>query len=92
MKRGYTVLLRAEPDGGYTVLVPTLHGCITYGETISEALSMAEKAIHCHISGLQDVGKPVPQEGEQIALPACELVGTLLVYRVSPAREAAEVA
>jgi len=30
-------------DGGYTVLVPALPGCITYGDTIYEAMEMAKK-------------------------------------------------
>ena len=88
----YTVILRSEPEGGYTVLVPALAGCVTYGETIGEALRMAEEAILCHLLGLQDLGKPIPQEGLTITLPAEELTGTLLAYRVSPKREVAEVA
>ena len=30
----YRILLRREPEGGYTVTVPMLPGCVTYGETI----------------------------------------------------------
>ncbi len=41
----YRVLLREEPEGGYTATVPTLPGCITYGATIPEAVSMAKEAI-----------------------------------------------
>lgn len=29
----YNVIFRSEPEGGYTVLVPSLPGCITYGKT-----------------------------------------------------------
>ena len=92
MKDTYTVLLRAEPEGGYTVLVPAMPGCITFGKTISEALSRAEEALLCHMLGLQDLGKPVPQDSEIIAMPAEELTGTILVYHVAPAREEAQVA
>ena len=88
----YTVLLRAEPEGGYTVLVPALAGCITYGATIPDALRLAEEAIRCHLDGLQDIGESPPEEGPQITLPAEELAGTILVYRVSPAQEDARVA
>ena len=38
-----------------TVLVPALPGCVTYGQTIDEALRMAEEAIHCHLLGLADL-------------------------------------
>jgi len=91
-QRKYTVILRPEPEGGFTVLVPALPGCLTFGETIAQALERAEEAILCYILGMEDLGKPVPEEGAEISLPAEELTGTLLVYRVSPKREAAEVA
>ena len=33
----YKILLRREPEGGYTVTVPALPDCITYGENVDEA-------------------------------------------------------
>jgi len=30
----YRILLHNEPEGGYTVTVPSLRGCVTYGEAI----------------------------------------------------------
>ncbi len=44
MASGYSfrIMLRPEPEGGYTVIVPSLPGCITYGKTVDEAVSMAE--------------------------------------------------
>jgi predicted RNase H-like HicB family nuclease len=41
----YTVIYRLEPEGGYTVLVPALPGCITYGKTLPKARKMALEAI-----------------------------------------------
>ncbi len=41
----YRILLRREPEGGYTVTVPMLPGCVTFGETIEEAITMAREAI-----------------------------------------------
>ena len=36
--RRYTVLLYPEPEeGGYSVVVPSLPGCFTQGDTIDEA-------------------------------------------------------
>ena len=40
MTLNYRILLREEPEGGFTVLVPSLEGCITYGETLDEAKKM----------------------------------------------------
>ena len=48
----YRVLLREEPEGGYTVTVPTLPGCITYDETIPEAVAMAKEAIELYVESL----------------------------------------
>ena len=39
--RTYRVVLKKEPEGGYTVVVPALPGCITYGENVDEAIMMA---------------------------------------------------
>ena len=41
----YRVLLKREPEGGYTVTVPSLPGCVTYGDTIEEAVKMAKLLI-----------------------------------------------
>jgi predicted RNase H-like HicB family nuclease len=56
----YMVLLNSEPEGGYTVTVPTLPGCVTYGETIDEAISMAKEAIELYIESLVAHNEPVP--------------------------------
>ena len=34
----YKILLRKEEDGTYTVIVPFLSGCLTFGHTVEEAL------------------------------------------------------
>lgn len=91
MKRSYTVLLRAEPEGGFGVLVPALPGCVSYGDTIPEALDMAEKAIRCHTNGLRDVGEPVPEEGCEVTIHTDDLIGTLFAYRLSVAETVPEV-
>jgi antitoxin HicB len=58
----YRVLLNKEPEGGYTVSVPTLPGCITYGETIEESIEMAKEAIGLYIESLKAHGEPIPDE------------------------------
>ena len=45
MLLNYRILLRKEPLGGYTVIVPSLPGCATYGKTIDEAIKMSNEAI-----------------------------------------------
>jgi len=58
----YRILLREEPEGGYTVTVPTLPGCITYGETITEAIAMAREAIQLYLESLVAHGDEIPTE------------------------------
>ena len=41
----YNVIFRPEPEGGFTVTIPTLPGCITYGRNLEEARKMAIDAI-----------------------------------------------
>jgi predicted RNase H-like HicB family nuclease len=58
----YRVLLRKEPEGGYTVIVPSLPGCVTYGDTIEEAIKMAKEAIGLYIDSLKEHGEEIPSE------------------------------
>jgi len=58
----YKVLLRKEPEGGYTVIVPSLPGCVTYGDTIEEAIEMAKEAIELYIESLKKHGEEIPTE------------------------------
>lgn len=61
----YTIILDPDPEeGGYTVTVPALSGCVTQGETIEEAIAMAKDAIRLYIETLVADGEPVPQERE----------------------------
>ncbi|MEA2045373.1 MAG: type II toxin-antitoxin system HicB family antitoxin [Euryarchaeota archaeon] len=62
----YRILLRREPEGGYTVLVPSLPGCITYGKTVEEAILMAKDAIGAYIESLIEDGEEVPVEEEEL--------------------------
>ncbi len=58
----YRILLRKEPEGGYTVIVPSLPGCVTYGGTIEEAIKMAKEAIELYIESLKEHGEEIPTE------------------------------
>ena len=56
----YRVLLKKEPEGGFTVNVPSLPGCVTFGETLEESLSMALEAIELYIESLAAHGEEIP--------------------------------
>jgi len=53
----FRIILRPEPEGGYTVFVPSLMGCITYGETIEEARKMAKDAIKAYLKSMKKQGE-----------------------------------
>ncbi len=62
MQYTYKIFLHEEPEGGYTVTVPALPGCITYGENIDEAKAMAKEAVELYIEELQSRGEKVPDD------------------------------
>lgn len=56
-KLSFRILFRPEPEGGYTVLVPSLPGCITYGEDMKEANKMAQDAIRAYLQSMKKHGE-----------------------------------
>ncbi len=62
----YRITLRKEPEGGYTVLVPALPGCVTCGKTVEEAIEMARDAITGYVESLIEDSEAVPTDEELI--------------------------
>jgi antitoxin HicB len=60
----YKIMLRKEEDGTYTVIVPSLPGCLTFGRTVEEALAMAKEAIEGFIACMIARGEEVPVESD----------------------------
>ena len=44
-----TVILEPQEEGGYTIYVPSLPGCISQGETKEEALNNIKEAIELYL-------------------------------------------
>jgi len=59
------VYLEPSDDGGYTVIVPSLPGCISEGETKEEAIRNIKEAIELYLE---------PVEDDIIAAPNAELL------------------
>ena len=57
----YQINLIPEAEGGYTVVVPALPGCISYGETIEVAARRAREAIELHLENLAAHDEPIPE-------------------------------
>ncbi len=55
-------MLKSEPEGGFTVIVPSLPGCISYGSTLTEAKEMAKEAIELYIESLLAHSEEIPNE------------------------------
>ena len=56
----FNVIFQAEPEGGYTVVVPSLRGCVTYGETLEVARKMALDAITGFVACMKEDGEKIP--------------------------------
>jgi len=62
----YKIRLQKEPEGGYTVIVPILPGCITYGENIDDAIVNAKEAVELYIESLVEHGEEIPNENNTL--------------------------
>jgi antitoxin HicB len=65
--RGHlNIVLRPEPEGGFTAIVPILPGCVTYGRTLAEAKEIARDAISGYIESLKKHKEPIPADDESL--------------------------
>jgi len=61
MRMKYLVTLREAEEGGYTVEVPALPGCISQGDSYEEALANIREAIAAYLQELGDELNPNQQ-------------------------------
>lgn len=76
-ERVYQVHFRREPEGGFTATVPSVPGCVTWGETLQEAIENAKEALVCHLGALEEAGDPIPPSDpvqERIEIPVAAAV------------------
>lgn len=71
-KLQFNVIFRPEKEGGFTVIVPLLPGCISYGKTLSEAKIMITDAINAYIFSMR-------KRGEIVDTDANSFISTLSV-------------
>ena len=50
------ILLEPSEDGGYTVYVPSLPGCISEGDDVDDALHNIQEAIELYLESVEDEG------------------------------------
>ena len=61
----YKIVLELQEEGGYTVYVPTLPGCVSQGETTEEAIANIKEAIEVYVESIEERGVPLPQVEER---------------------------
>lgn len=62
----FTIRFERADEGGFTVTVPELPGCVTEGDTFAEALEMAKDAIAGWLHVAAQSGDPIPTAFEAI--------------------------
>ena len=56
----YRVLIEPDEDGVFVAEVPALPGCVSQGNTRTEAIANIKEAIATYLASLQKHGEPVP--------------------------------
>lgn len=62
----YDVIFEEQPDGGYTVTVPSLSGCISEGDTFEQAKENITDAIKLYLKDLDADGEEIPARNSNI--------------------------
>jgi antitoxin HicB len=62
----YKIHLHKEEEGGFTVTVPALPGCVTYGENVDEAIDMAKEAIQLYLEELKERGETITDDSKTL--------------------------
>jgi len=70
IRGGIVFELQSEQEGGYTITVPSLPGCISYGETFEKAIEMIKDAMDGWLAVAREEGVPIPEQFETIELTA----------------------
>ena len=73
----FTVIFTPEAEGGFTVTVPSLPGCVSYGNNLVEARSMISEAVQAYLESLEKHSSEV--DDSFIPLSSDTFVGTVTV-------------
>ncbi len=61
----YRAIIEQDEDGVFVVEIPSLPGCISQGNTRSEALKNIKEAIELYLESLNEHGEPIPPSIEE---------------------------
>lgn len=69
MKTVYVAILTPREEGGFSIRVPDLPGCVTSGSDLADALAMASDAMNLWLCAAEDCGDPIPASSSPDSLP-----------------------
>ncbi len=61
----FKVVLEPQEEGGYTVYVPSLPGCVSQGETSQEAMNNIKEAIELYLESFKERKLSLPRIEER---------------------------
>ena len=70
----FPVELSEEEDGRWNAVVPSLHGCYTWGHTRDEAMAMIQDAVKCCVEDMIEHGEALPEGVQVIDAPVASVV------------------
>lgn len=86
----YPAIFSPAEEGGYTVNFPDLEGCFTEGDTLTEAIYMAEDVLALILYGYETDGRSIPapsdpgsfdlHEGDFVNYIACDTMEYRKMY------------
>ena len=68
IRSGIIFELQPEPEGGYTIAVPSLPGCISHGKTFEEAFLMIKDAMEGWLEVAREEGVPIPEQFDRVKI------------------------
>lgn len=68
----YPAIFTSDNIGGYTVRFPDLLGCVTEGDTLKEAVEMAEDALGIYLYSLSEDGEVFPEPSNPASIKCDE--------------------
>jgi len=61
MKVFYPAIIDKDADSDFGVTFPDLPGCVSAGQTVTEAIAQAEEALALHLDGMAEDGLAIPE-------------------------------
>jgi len=68
IREGVVFELQSEPEGGYTISVPSLPGCISCGSTLEQAIDKMKDAMEGWIAVAEQEGVPLPDRFKDLKI------------------------